>query len=209
MNNSSIMNCVFVFALAVASPAVARDLAASPKPLSTGSEVALARHLTAEKPTLFLFLKPDSTMERGFAETLRKEVGERAGVQLIHLKTGAEPAARQYQVKETPTALIYDRRGRLVVRSSDPGEIREALGKAAGVPRIDWAADDDPRMAEVEKLLGRRPPGGILRTMSLRPQWLAHIHDLSRQAHFADAALDRRTKEMIATYVSGLNDCHY
>jgi hypothetical protein len=78
-----------------------------------------------------------------------------------------------------------------------------------GVVRIDWAADDDPRMAEVERLLGRRPAGGILRTMSLQPQWLAYINDLSRRAHFADAALDRRTKEMIATYVSGLNDCRY
>jgi hypothetical protein len=171
--------------------------------------VALNQHLVPEKPTLFLFLKNSSTMERSFAETLQKELGTRAGIQLIPLKTGDEPVARQYEVKETPTALIYDRRGRFVGRSSDAETIRAAVQKAAGVPRIDWAADDDPRMAQVEKLLGRRPSGGILRTMSLAPDYLAAINEAARKAHFADGFLTRREHEIIASYVSALNKCKY
>jgi len=193
----------------LAAPAPAPAAEKAPAALSSGKELALTQYLVPEKPTLFLFLKGNSTMERSFADTLRKEIGPRAGIQLIPLKTGEEPVAKQYEVKETPTAVIYDRRGRVVARSSDAEEIRKAVQKAAGVPRIDWAADDDPRMAQVEKVLGRRPPGGILRTMSLQPDWLAGINDVARKAHFSDGALTRRQHEMIASYVSALNKCKY
>jgi hypothetical protein len=184
-------------------------VAKAPAALSSGKELALNQFLTPDKPTLFLFLKGNSTMERSFADTLRKELGPRAGIQLIPLKTGDEPVAKQYDVKETPTAVIYDRRGRVVARSSDAEAIRKAVQQAAGVPRINWAADDDPRMAQVEKVLGRRPAGGILRTMSLQPEWLAGINDVARKAHFADGALTRRQHELIASYVSALNKCKY
>lgn len=192
--------------LAVGAPAPAPP---APTQLSPDRPVALAGRLAPEKPTLFLFYRPGSGMERGLAEELQQQLAGRVGLQWVALKSGAEPLAKQYEIAETPTALVYDRRGRLVTRTSDPAAMRSAVRQALGVMRIDWAADDDPRMAEVEKLLGRRPAGGILRTMSLQPQYLAYISDLSRKAHFADGFLDRRTKEMIATYVSGLNDCKY
>lgn len=192
---------------AFSAPAPAAEKA--PAALASGKELALTQYLTPDKPTLFLFLKGSSTMERGFADSLRKELGSRAGLQLIPLKSGEEPVAKQYEIRETPTAVIYDRRGRMVARSSDPEAIRAAVQKAAGVPRIDWAADDDPRMAQVEKALGRRPPGGILRTMSLQPEWLAGINDVARKAHFSDGALTRRQHELIASYVSALNKCKY
>jgi len=208
---SAALLCGLSLAALPASSAPAPPPAAggAPAALTSGAKVALTDHLTPEKPTLFLFTRPSSTMERAFVEALRKELGARAGVQTVPLRTGEEPVAGQYEVKETPLALIYDRRGRLVARSSDPAEIRQAVRRAAGVPRIDWAADDDPRMAEIEKLLGRRPPGGILRTMSLRPEWLAHINDVARKAHFSDSSLTRREHEMIASYVSALNECRY
>jgi hypothetical protein len=208
------MRSAFVMAAALAAVNPLGALAAPAAPagptiLSPAREAALTGRLTPEKPTLFLFFRPASTMERSLADELQKELGARAGLQWISLKSGAEPLAKQYEVTETPTALVYDRRGRLVARSSDPTQIREAVRKAAGVMRIDWAADDDPRMEQVEKLLGRRPAAGIMRTMSLQPEYLAGIHALARKAHFADGFLDRRTKEMIATYVSGLNDCRF
>lgn len=178
-------------------------------PLTTGNPVVLTRYLIPEKPTLFLFYKPSSTMERSFVTALQKDLGARAGIQLVPLKTGAEPVAKQYEVTETPTALVYDRRGRLVGRNSDAEQIRAAARKAAGVMRIDWAADDDPRMDQVEKLLGRRPAGGILRTMSLQPEWLAAINQAANTAHFREHALTRRQHEMIASYVSALNKCKY
>jgi prepilin-type N-terminal cleavage/methylation domain-containing protein/prepilin-type processing-associated H-X9-DG protein len=196
--------------LAAACPLAAAPGSAGPALLSPAREVELTSRLTPEKPTLFLFYRPASAMERVLADELQKELAGKAGLQLIRLQSGTETLAKQYQVTETPTALVYDRRKRLVGRTSDPAAIREAVRKALGVPRIDWAADDDPRMAQVEKVLGgRRPAGGILRTMSLQPEYLAAINEAARKAHFADGFLDRRTKEMIATYVSALNKCKY
>ena len=48
----------------------------------------------------------------------------------------------------------------------------------------------------------------ILRTMSLRPDFLVAINDASRM-HFTDGALTRAQHEMIASYVSALNHCRY
>jgi len=48
----------------------------------------------------------------------------------------------------------------------------------------------------------------ILRTMSLRPDFLAAIDDASR-LHFTDGALTRAQHELIASYVSALNRCRY
>ena len=48
----------------------------------------------------------------------------------------------------------------------------------------------------------------ILKTMSLRPDFLAAIQAASRM-HFTDGALTRAQHEMIASYVSALNHCRY
>jgi len=48
----------------------------------------------------------------------------------------------------------------------------------------------------------------ILRTMSLRPDFLTAIDSASR-LHFSDGALTRVQHEMIASYVSALNRCRY
>ncbi|OLB84841.1 MAG: hypothetical protein AUI15_34050 [Actinobacteria bacterium 13_2_20CM_2_66_6] len=48
----------------------------------------------------------------------------------------------------------------------------------------------------------------ILRTMSLRPDFLAAINAASG-LHFTDGALNRAQHEMIASYVSALNKCRY
>ncbi|OLE72756.1 MAG: hypothetical protein AUG05_03370 [Actinobacteria bacterium 13_1_20CM_2_66_18] len=48
----------------------------------------------------------------------------------------------------------------------------------------------------------------ILRTMSLRPDFLAAIDTASR-LHFTDGALTRAQHEMVASYVSALNKCRY
>ena len=48
----------------------------------------------------------------------------------------------------------------------------------------------------------------ILRTMSLRPDFLDAINTASR-LHFSDGALTRAQHEMIASYVSALNKCRY
>lgn len=48
----------------------------------------------------------------------------------------------------------------------------------------------------------------ILRTMSLRPDFLTAIDQASRM-HFTDGALSRAQHEMIASYVSAINRCRY
>jgi hypothetical protein len=48
----------------------------------------------------------------------------------------------------------------------------------------------------------------ILRTMSLRPDFLAAVNAASK-LHFTDGTLTRAQHEMIASYVSALNRCRY
>ena len=48
----------------------------------------------------------------------------------------------------------------------------------------------------------------ILRTMSLRPDFLQAIDAASRM-HFSEGALTRAQHEMVASYVSALNKCRY
>ena len=80
--------------------------------------------------------------------------------------------------------------------------------------RIRWIEDDEATgpLAELYKRLGGASDSGgvpaILRTMSLRPDFLASIAQASR-LHFSDGALSRAQHEMIASYVSALNRCHY
>jgi hypothetical protein len=181
----------------------------TPNTISTGKKVALADHLMPEAPTVFVFIRASSTLEKAFLTDIAAEVKPSMGFNVIQLKTGQEPVAQQYQVNETPTAIVYDRRGRIVTRSANAEEIRAAIHKAAGVMRIDWAEEDDANYKESVRVLGRSPGTGILRTMTLQPEYLKYINDLSQKAHFTDGFLKRRTKEMIATYVSSLNHCKY
>jgi hypothetical protein len=80
--------------------------------------------------------------------------------------------------------------------------------------RIAWIEDADARgpLAELYDTARSRSQSGvvadIVRTMSLRPDFLAAIMDASR-LHFSDGALTRVQHEMIASYVSALNRCHY
>jgi hypothetical protein len=178
--------------------------------LSTGKTLDIGKHRTPELPTVFVFLKPNSTLESDFLKELRSAAGPKVSFGVIELKTGMEPVARQYEILQTPTALVYDRRGRLVTRSSKADDIRAAITKAASVMRIDWAEEGEPRFEEGKRLLGGRPlQPGIMRTMSLQPTWMASIRELSQKSHFTEGFLDRRIKEMIATYVSALNKCKY
>jgi hypothetical protein len=185
------------------------DLPAVPVSVPTGAATVLDRYLAAARPTIFVFIRSSSSLERRFLDEVCRDAGRRAGVAVINLTTGAEPLAKKYDITETPTALVYDRRGRFVSRSSNPEEIRASVGKALGVMRIDWPAMDDPRAVDAARRLGRPVPGGIMRTMTFQPEWLESINGLARKAHFSPGYLDVRTKEMIAAYVSALNDCRF
>ena len=80
------------------------------------------------------------------------------------------------------------------------------------MPRIGWIEDADASgpLAELYARLQQSPGGipDIVRTMSQRPDFMAGILHASR-LHFSDGALTRAQHEMIASYVSALNRCHY
>jgi uncharacterized peroxidase-related enzyme len=56
---------------------------------------------------------------------------------------------------------------------------------------------------------GRPQIPGILKALSLRPDLLQGMDEISDQLHFSDGHLTIRLKEMIATQVSSLNRCPY
>ena len=72
--------------------------------------------------------------------------------------------------------------------------------------------DAEGRLADIYAASKARSVAGvvpeILRTMSLRPDFLAAIDQASR-LHFSNGALTRAQHEMIASYVSALNRCRY
>jgi hypothetical protein len=79
--------------------------------------------------------------------------------------------------------------------------------------RIRWVEDDEATgpladlYAEVrERMLGLVPD--VFKTMSLRPDFLRAMSDAS-MLHFTDGSLTRAQHELIASYVSALNRCHY
>ena len=84
------------------------------------------------------------------------------------------------------------------------------------MPRISWVEDEAAtgEVAEIYAAWKRDHPGrprmpGIMKCFSQRPDFLRDVIDFSYRVHFADGHLERRTKEMIATFVSGLNKCPY
>jgi hypothetical protein len=77
-------------------------------------------------------------------------------------------------------------------------EQHEAAGEVAAA-YSEWLAANPGRTAIPE----------ILKCFSLRPDFFRDVEAFSQRIHFSDGHLGRRTKEMIATYVSALNRCPY
>jgi hypothetical protein len=81
----------------------------------------------------------------------------------------------------------------------------------ARIRMVDEADAKGPLAGEYAKAKAASPLGivaQIIKTMSLRPDFLAAIQAASRM-HFTDGALTRAQHEMIASYVSALNRCRY
>ena len=201
------LGAALLFAATAALAAQGEAPGSTTTTLSPAKKIVVAEKLAPERPTLFFVYRPGSGMEKQLAAEFEKET--RVGVYLIPIKSGDEPLAKQLEVTQTPVGIVYDRRGRLTGKATDANAIKMAIAKALGVMRIDWAADDDPRMEAIVKLMGPRAKAGIVRTMSFQPEWLAGMVGVAMQAHFKANKLDLRTHEMIATYVSALNNCKF
>lgn len=68
-------------------------------------------------------------------------------------------------------------------------------------------------LAEVYAAMSASHPQGlvpdIMKTMSLRPDILPLVAEVAGRLHFSAGALTQAQHEMIASYVSALNLCHY
>jgi alkylhydroperoxidase family enzyme len=83
------------------------------------------------------------------------------------------------------------------------------------MPRINWLEETEATgeaaafYQEYMQRSGRDFVAQILKCFSARPDFMRQVMEFSTTVHFTDGHLPRRTKEMIATYVSGLNRCPY
>jgi len=84
------------------------------------------------------------------------------------------------------------------------------------MPFINWVPEGDAtgELAETIAAWRKANPNreqfpGILQCFTQRPDFLKQVMAFSYGVHFSDGHLNRRTKEMIATFVSGLNRCPY
>ena len=83
------------------------------------------------------------------------------------------------------------------------------------MPRIRWVEEEEAtgELAEIYRTYmeqtGRPRVAGILKCFSPRPDFLQDVMQFSQHIHFSDGHLTRRTKEMIATYVSSINHCKF
>ena len=76
--------------------------------------------------------------------------------------------------------------------------------------------EDDKAMGDVAAAYdfwragsGRQQVPGIIKCFGARPDFLRQVVEFSNAVHFSEGHLSRRTKEMLATYVSSLNRCPY
>ena len=202
---------------AVAAPAPAASPAAAKtgiaRVISTGKETILVDHLQAESPTVVLFYRPTEAAEAELTTAIgrRATADGRVAFRTVQLSALDAPIAKQYEVESTPVALVYDRNKNLLGRGKTLDEIGSLVGRGLRTARIKWIDETDPKAAEIYRMFGggKRPVPEIMKTMSLQPEWMGTIAELAQRAQFSDGYLNRRTKEMIASYVSSLNKCKY
>ena len=203
---------VSLVACALLLPGIARAQSKA-EVASQGDRFEVKKILKEESTTVVLFLQDTSVIEQQFLTELEKQLpaDKKVTLALVRLKALTAPAAQQYKIQATPTAIIYDRFGRELARSSQPDEIRAAVRKGQLMARIKWIDEDDPTAPQVygapAEALKRGIPG-IVKTMALRPEAYKMFNIMS-QMHFSDGFLKRREHEMIAAYVSSLNKCKF
>ena len=180
---------------------------------SKGEKFEVKNVLKEEGTTVVLFIQDTSVIEEQFLTDLQQRMpaDKKVVLALVRLKDTSAPAAMQYKITATPTAIVYDRYGRELARTSKPDEIKAGIRKGQLMGRIKWIDEDDPTAPQIygapAEAVKRGIPG-IVKTMSLRPDAFKMFNMIS-QIHFSDGFLKRREHEMIAAYVSSLNKCKF
>ena len=181
--------------------------------ISTGGSFVMEKALIPERPNLVVFFQETSTADKDLVQQLSEKAvkSKKVALRLVKLKNLEQPAAREHTVTETPTLMVFDRFGTQLARTSKMEEIDAAMVKALKLARIKWVSESDPEAESTYRTMGggKQPVAEIMKTMSLQPQWMELIARLAGTAHFSNTNLPRKTKEMIATYVSAINHCKF
>jgi len=195
------------------APAVASRPKEPSPVISTGKEAILVAHLQPERPTVVLFFQPTKAEDNDLLELAQDRVKKdpRVALRLVRLASLETPIARQYEITATPLAFVYDRNKNLLGKGARIDELEPLVGSALRTGRIKWVDERDEKATEVYRRFGggRYPVPEIMKTMSLQPEAMEMISEIAGRFHFRDTYLPRRTKEMIASYVSALNKCRY
>lgn len=181
--------------------------------VSTGRRFDLKKVLLREGTSVLLFIQDTSAMEQEFLASLEQQLPEdkRLALRVARLKNLDAPAAKEHEITMTPTAIVYDRFGKVLTRSSQPDEIRAAVRKGMLMGRIQWIDEEHPMAAEVYGFPQGAAPRmlpGIVKTMSLRSDAFQMFRIMS-QIHFSNGFLSRREHELVGAYVSALNKCKF
>lgn len=196
---------------ALAPGAVRADVPA--ETLSKGERFDAKTALKPEGTAIVVFIQETSVIEQQFLADIQKATPptKTVALKVVRLKNTDAPAAQQYQITSTPAAIVFDRFGKVIAKTSQPDEIKAAVRKGMLMARIKWIDEDDPKAPETygapAEALKRGLPG-IVKTMALRPEAFRMFNIMS-QIHFTNGFLTRREHEMIAAYVSSLNRCKF
>jgi hypothetical protein len=204
---------IAILAVIASKPETAKPAVRNNTVVSTGQAIDLRKALIPEATTVLLFLQDSSSMEQEFLKQLEAAVPEdkKSGIRVVQLKRTDSPVADQFGVVKTPTAIVFDRWGKVLNRSTDVDQIKAAVHKGGLMGRIKWIDEDNP---DAPAFYGRPAAmiktgiPGIVKTMSLRKDVFDMFMQMSN-IHFSDGYLKRREHEMIAAYVSGLNKCKF
>ena len=142
--------------------------------VSKGARFDIKKSLIEEGTTVLLFVQDTSSMEQQFLKDLEGQLpfDKKVALNVVRLKDVTAPAASQYSVIATPIAVIYDRFGRELGRTSIPEEIKAAVRKGQLMARIKWVDEDDPTAVKVYGATSaslKKGLPGIVKTMALRP----------------------------------------
>jgi uncharacterized peroxidase-related enzyme len=111
--------------------------------------------------------------------------------------------------------LLHPTTGAFVKKSQAPAHTRKDRAATQLVTNLPIVQEDAAigavakSYADYRERFGRPDVPGILKCFATHPPLLEQMIALASSLLFTEGHLPRRVKEMIATYVSGLNDCPY
>ena len=159
----------------------------------------------------------DVGMDHGARKLLRENGIDDEGDLIFRRQQSSDGRTKAYVNDQPVSVQLMRQAGQMLVEIHGQHDDRALVDTNAHRTLLDAFAgisEDVQGVAALYRQWREHNPGRehvpeILRCFSQRPEFLRDVMSFSYQVHFSPGHLDRRTKEMIATYVSGLNQCPY